>query len=65
MSTRNTPMIPFFYRRLKRLLNLPPDLTGAMINPQWLKLPMSRIYFHGPKDVQAIEVWLYIDAIIR
>ena len=23
---------------------------GAMINPQWLELPMSRINFDGPKD---------------
>ena len=28
----------------------------AMINPQWLELPMSRTDFHGPKDVSAIEV---------
>ena len=32
-----------------------------MINPQWLELPMSRINFHGPKDVRAIEVRLYFD----
>ena len=30
-----------------------------MINPKWLELPMSRTNFHGPKDVRAIEVWLY------
>ena len=31
-----------------------------MINTQWLEqLPMSRINFHGPKDVRAIEVLLY------
>ena len=34
---------------------------GTMINPQWLELPMSRTIFHGPKDVWAIEVWLYYD----
>ena len=34
--------------------------TGAMINPQWLELPMSRTIFYGPKDVRAIEVRLYI-----
>ena len=33
---------------------------GAIINTQWLKLPMSRITFHGPKDVRAIEVQLYM-----
>ena len=31
-----------------------------MINPQWLELPMSQTNFHGPKDVWAIEVRLYI-----
>ena len=31
-----------------------------MINPQWLELLMSRTNFHGPKDVRAIEVRLYI-----
>ena len=35
--------------------------TGAMINPQWLELPMSRTNFHGPKDVRAIEVRLYLN----
>ena len=30
-----------------------------MINPRWLELPMSRIYFHGPKNVRTIEVLLY------
>ena len=33
-----------------------------MINPQWFELPMSRTNFHGPKDVRAIEVRLYIHA---
>ena len=27
-----------------------------MINPQWLELSMSRINFHGSKDVPAVEV---------
>ena len=26
-----------------------------MINPQWLKLPMSRTNFHGPKGVQPLK----------
>ena len=33
---------------------------GAMINPQWFELPMSQTDFHGPKDVWAIEVRLYV-----
>ena len=32
---------------------------SAMINRQWLELPMSRTKFHGHKDVRAIEVRLY------
>ena len=32
---------------------------GAMINLQWLELPMAWTFFHGPKGVRAIEVWLY------
>ena len=33
---------------------------GAMINPQWLELSVSRTNFYGPEDVRAIEVRLYI-----
>ena len=33
---------------------------GAMINPQWFKLLMSRITFRGSKHVRAIEVRLYL-----
>ena len=36
---------------------------GAMINLHWLELPMARTIFHGPKGVQAIEVWLYFQYI--
>ena len=32
-----------------------------MFNPQWLELPMSWINFYGPRDVQAIEVLLYVN----
>ena len=35
-----------------------------MINPQWLELPMSRMNFHGPKDIRAIEVRLYVSQFI-
>ena len=34
--------------------------TGAMISPQWLELSISRTNLHGPKDVRAIEVRLYL-----
>ena len=52
--------ILLFYIRKKRYPWIIPIylLTMAMINPQWLKLSMTRTNFHGPKDVRAIEVWL-------
>ena len=54
MRTRN---IPSCYRKSKRSrLCL---LTKPVINPHWLELPLSRINFHGPKGVRAIEVLLY------
>ena len=31
---------------------------GSIINPQWLKLPLSRTNFHSPKGVRAIKVRL-------
>ena len=34
-----------------------------MINPQWLELPMSRIYFHVSLDVRVTEVLLYLENI--
>ena len=40
----------------KRPVASRPD---AMANSQWVVLPMSRINFHGPKDVRVIEVRLY------
>ena len=39
-------------------LSLFSSWPGVTINPQWLKLRMSRTNFHGPKDVRAIEVRL-------
>ena len=32
--------------------------SGALINPQWLELLVSRTNLHGLQDVRAIEVWL-------
>ena len=45
----------------KDFTNLSPFASwpGAMINPQWLELPMSRTNLHGPKDVRDTEVRLY------
>ena len=38
-----------------------------MINPQWFELPISRTKFHGPKDVRAIDVrlYMYVGAYLR
>ena len=30
---------------------------GAVVNPQWLELPMSRTNFHDFKDIRAIRVF--------
>ena len=58
MSAFNIPVI---YRRLKIHSYIFPfvSLLGAMINPQWLELPISGTNFYGPKDVRAIELRLY------
>ena len=37
---------------------------GAMINNQWLELPISRTNFNGPKDLWAIEVRLYMESVL-
>ena len=52
-----THIIPPYNRKSKRsLLCL---LTGTIVNPHWLELPLSRTNFYGPKGVRAIEVRLY------
>ena len=58
----STPNIQLLCRKSKRFPKIITVcfLTGAMVNPQWLELPISRTNFHGPKDVRAIEVRLYI-----
>ena len=33
---------------------------GAIINPNWLELSLSRTNFNGPKGVRAAEVRLYL-----
>ena len=37
---------------------------GAVINPHWLELPLSRTNLNGPKGVRAIEVRLYTCTVI-
>ena len=55
MRTHN---IPSCYRKSKRFLLCPRPFANS--NPHWLEQPLSRTNFHGPKDVRAIEVRLYI-----
>ena len=47
---------------LKKILKCPykAPWSGAIINPHWLELPLSRTNFQGPKGVRAIEVLLYL-----
>ena len=61
MSTLNIPY-SYFIQDRKYIPKLYPFVSspGAMINPQWLELPISKTNFHGPKDVRAIEVRLYL-----
>ena len=33
---------------------------GAIINPHWLELPLSRTNFHGPLGVRSIGALLYM-----
>ena len=63
MNTLNIPV--FLIKDQKDIPKLSPFASwpGIMINPQWLELPMSRTYFHGPKDIRAIEAQLYLSHI--
>ena len=36
------------------------SMVPKMFEPLRFDIRMSRINFHGPKDVWAIEVWLYV-----
>ena len=55
----STHKIPSCYRNSKRYPYY-ASCPGAIINPHWLELPLSRTNFHGPKVVRTIEVLLYI-----
>ena len=50
------------WEEFPKLLPFASSWPGAMINPKWLKQPISWANFHGPKDVQAIESWLHLDS---
>ena len=52
MRTHN---IPSFLRKSKKY-SYYATWPGAIINPHWLELPLSRTNFHGSKGVRAIEV---------
>ena len=57
MILTDTLNILVFYKNIENIHILFPP--GAMINPQWLELPISRTNFHGPKDVRVTEVRLF------
>ena len=46
--------------RLKYCLKGPLKPNPPPPPPHWLELPLSRTNFHGPKEVRAIEVRLYM-----
>ena len=58
MSTLNIQLYCIENQEKIPKLSLFASWPGTMINPQWLKLPMSWTIFYGPNDVWAIEVWL-------
>ena len=64
MSTLNIQLL--CRKSKKKIPKLSPFASwlGTIINPQWLELPMSWTHFHGPKDVRAIEVRLYLLTIL-
>ena len=47
-------------RRISKRYPYYASLPGAIINPHWLELPLSRTNFYGPRGVRAIEVLLYM-----
>ena len=64
MRTRNIPLFFFedqiHFHKSSSFAFLP----GVMIKSHWLELPISRTNFHGPKDVRAIEVRLYLSRML-
>ena len=50
------PKIPLFYIRKKIIPKLSPFVSrlGTRIHSLWLKVPMSRTNFHGPKYVSMV-----------
>ena len=59
MSTLNIPLSDSYRKYFFKSLPF-ASWPSTMINSQWLELLMSRTSFHGPKDVPAIKIELYI-----
>ena len=52
--------LTFMLKKLKRYPYY-ASWPGAIINPHWLELPLSRTNFHGPKGVESLKFYcLYI-----
>ena len=49
----------FMLKKIKKKYPYYATWPGIIINTHWLKLPLSRTYFHGSKGVPAIEVIPY------
>ena len=60
--TQHTIIVKKIKKKKKKIPELSPfsSWPSVMINPQLLELPISRTNFHGPKDVWAIKVRLYL-----
>ena len=59
IASSSTLKMPLLSRKLKKKISPYAYWHGAMINHQWLELPLPRTSFHGPKGVRVIEVWLF------
>ena len=60
--TQQTIILQIGKKKKKKTQNIPQLYPFAfwpasIIKPQSLELPMSRTNFHGPRVVQATEVW--------
>ena len=66
IASSSTHNIQLLCKTLKYFPNLSliASPLDSMINPQWHEQPISRTNFHGPKDVRAIEVRLYLNRLV-
>ena len=49
------------YKRQSKIYLYHSSLPDAMVNTNYLELPLCRTYYHGLRGVRAIEFLLYMD----